>query len=126
AFVLVSVPSFITAPPTGAKVAALAGLTAYGVLWVWFWLRALGSEGPAAIFGAAGIAVLSVLLTILSPVPGADAVVFAVVAAGVALPTRRAAAAVLGLSALAGFIQFAHGAAGDRVFQVFLNDFLVG
>jgi two-component system sensor histidine kinase DesK len=126
AFVLVSVPSFITAPPTGAKVAALVGLTAYGVLWVWFWLRALGSEGPAAIVGAAGIAVLSVLLTILSPVPGADAVVFAVVAAGVALPTRRAAAAVLGLSAVAGFIQFAHGAAGDRVFQVFLNDFLVG
>jgi two-component system, NarL family, sensor histidine kinase DesK len=126
AFVLVTAPSIINAPPSSAKVAALLGITVYALLWVWFWLRALGSDGPAAAVGAAGISVLSVLLTLLSPIPGADAVVFGVVAAGVALPTRRAAAAVLGLAAVASFIQFAHGAPTDRVFQVFLNDFLVG
>lgn len=126
AFVLVSAPSIFNAPSSGTKVAFLAGFIAYVVVWVWFWLRALGSDGPAAAVGAAGIAVISILLTLLVPIPGADAVVFAVVAAGAALPTRRAATAVFVLSLLAGLIQAVRGEGTDRVFQVFLNDFLVG
>lgn len=126
AFVVASAPSLIAAPSSAAKVGFLVGFCAYVVVWLWFWLRALGSEGPAAAIGAAAIAVLSTLLTVLAPIPGADAIVFAVAAAGAALPTRRAAAAVLGLSVIAGLIQAGHSLPADRVFTAFLNDFFVG
>ncbi|HSS92759.1 MAG TPA: hypothetical protein VLR46_02085, partial [Candidatus Dormibacteraeota bacterium] len=125
-FMLLSAPAILSLPPSSAKVGLLAGFGTYIVLWIWFWIRALGSEGPSAAIAVWAIALLSALLTALAPISGADAMVFATVAAGAAFRTRPAAAAVLAFSVVAGLIQFEQGAPLDRAFQVFLNDFLVG
>ena len=124
-FFLVLVSSILAIQEVGERVGFLTAFAVYIVTWTWFWLRAIGSEGPAAAVGAGAMTFLSALLTLLSPVPG-DALVFAAVAAGAAFRPRRGAAAVLGISLLAGLIQVAHGEHADRVLQVFLNALLVG
>jgi two-component system, NarL family, sensor histidine kinase DesK len=122
---LALLPSTLAGPLHATKLAFLGTSGAFVVAWVWFWLRALGSEGPAAAIGVGTIAVLASLLSLLSPIPG-DAVVFATLVAGAGLSTRRGVAAVVTISMLAGLIQVVHRAPSDHAFLTFLNDMFVG
>ena len=122
---LALLPPTLAGPLNATKLVFFITLGAFIVAWVWFWLRALGSKGPAAAIGVSAIAVLASLLTLISPISG-DAVVFATLAAGVGLSTRRGVAAVVTISMLAGFIQVVHQTPPDRAFLTFLNDLFVG
>lgn len=124
-FLLPLLPSIVAGGLTATVLAFLLALGAFIVAWVWFWLRALGSEGPAAAIGVGVITLLLSLLTLFSPVSG-DALVFACVAAGVGLSTRRGVAAVVAVAILAGLIQVVRHTPLDRTFAVLLNDLFVG
>jgi len=124
-FLLTLLPSVLAGGLTATLPAFLLALGAFVAAWVWFWLRALGSEGPAAAIGVGVITLLLSLLTLFSPISG-DALVFAGVAAGVGLSTRRGVAAVVAISLLAGLIQVVRHTPLDRTFAVMLNDLFVG
>lgn len=122
---LTQVPSILAGPLNETRLAFLITSGAFIVAWVWFWLRALGSQGPAAAIGVGAITILVSLLTLLSPVPG-DAVVFASLVAGVGLSTRRGVSAVVAISILAGLIEVVRQTPLDRAFLTFLNELFVG
>jgi len=124
-FLLPLLPSMLAGGLTANVLVFLLALGAFVVAWVWFWLRALGSDGPAAAIGVGVITLLLSLLTLFSPIYG-DALVFASVAAGVGLSTRRGVAAVVAIAILAGLMQVVRHTPLDRTFAVLLNDLFVG
>jgi len=124
-FLLTLLPSLLSGPLNATRLAFLVAFGAYVVVWVWFWLRALGSGGPGAAIGLGAITVLTSLLSLLTPISG-DAVVFASIVACVGLSTRRGVVAVVTISILAGLIQVVRHTPADRTFQIFLNDLFVG
>jgi hypothetical protein len=125
ALLLTQLPSILAGPLNATRLAFLITSGAFIVAWVWFWLRALGSEGPAAAIGVGAITVLVSLLTLLSPVSG-DAVVFASLVAGVGLSTRRGVATMVATSILAGLIQVVRHTPANLTFLLFLNALFVG
>jgi two-component system sensor histidine kinase DesK len=124
-FLVALAPSILATGRSLATAAFLVVVATTIVVWVWFWMRAMGSAGPATTVGVLALTVLCAVLTLTSPIPG-DAMVFPVAAAGAAFPARRGAAAVVAISLLAAVIQLGTGEHPDRSLQVLFNDLIVG
>ncbi|HET7465705.1 MAG TPA: sensor histidine kinase [Candidatus Dormibacteraeota bacterium] len=110
------------------QVGAIIAFTGWGLVWVWFWARALGHGQQAHLVGFVAMTVVVVMLSVLVPPPidVGGVVVFAFIVAGVAFPLRTAIWVVLGLAV----VQVALGFIRQESFNVqlsgLLNSVLVG
>jgi two-component system, NarL family, sensor histidine kinase DesK len=98
-FVPVAVSVLLTGlqPP---QLAVAFGFLVWGLAWVWLWTRVIGRAHAGEIVGLAGITVLSILFTLLTPDPHSTVLVFAGIIAGVIFPPRKALLALFGLAVL--------------------------
>ena len=86
------------APQIGAAI-AIAG---WAVVWVWFWMRALGHGPQPQLVGFIAVTVVVAALTLVAPPPYdvGGVLVFAFIVAGVAFPLRTAVWLLAGLTIL--------------------------
>ena len=103
-WVLLAAPTVVSVLQTGhrpGQIAAVSAFTTWGVVWVWFWLRALGNRAAEIVAIVANTVILSVMALLSPTVIGVGGIlVFAFIVAGVSLPTRQALWTLLGLSVL--------------------------
>lgn len=122
--VIGAVPALFASATPAERVVLIVGLTTFAVLWAWFWWSGIDSPRRAAA-GALTLVVVLGILTYLAPA-GRDGLLFAALAAGAALRSRPAAAAVLAVAIMAGAIQLAHGAGPFAALGTAINDLVVG
>lgn len=104
-WVFFTLPSAVSVIQTGlgpGQLAIAGGIVAWGVIWVWFWLRAAGRSRIAEWVGFAANVVTLSLFALIAPEPiGVGGVlVFAFIIAGIAFPLRQAVWLFIGLVAL--------------------------
>lgn len=105
-WILFAAPSVIQVLQSGGLgpvgIAVTVAVLIWGVLWVWFWARALGLSQEAQTVGLVAITVVVVALGLIAPPPVGvgGVIVFGFIVAGVAFPLRRAVAVLIGLSIL--------------------------
>lgn len=123
---LAAVPPLLAGSAAPVRIVVVIGLTAFAVLWIWFWWYGVSSSLPGV--GPGGVLMLVVVLGLLTYLaqPGRDGLLFAALAAGAALSVRRAAVAVGAIAMLAAAVQLAHGAAPLTAVGSAVNDFVVG
>jgi two-component system sensor histidine kinase DesK len=102
-WVLFALPNvlFVLQPGFGpAAMAVTFGFLAWGVVWIWFWVRALGASRAAELVGLAGSTAILVMFALIAPQPiGVGGVlVFCFIMAGVSFPIRKAVWVLLGLA----------------------------
>lgn len=129
-WVLFAAPTVVSVLQSGRgpeQVAAAAGFTMWGVVWVWFWLRALGNR-PAEIVAIVANTVLLSIIAMLSPtaVGVGGVLVFAFIVAGVSLPPRQALWTLLGLSILQVVLMAIRFNPPANAVSSLLNSVLVG
>ena len=103
AVVLFAVPTGISIVASGhspAQLAMLFGFTAWGVVWVWLWLRAAGRSRGGEVVGLVGTTALFTMFSLIEPQPSGTFLVFAFVVVGVCFPPRMAVMWSAGILAL--------------------------
>lgn len=112
-------------PP--AYAGALAFLV-WAVVWVWFWLRALGRDHTGEVVALIATTVILGIAAAISPSPaGAGGIlVFAFIMAGACIPWRTALWVLLGLTLLQAAAQAARFEDPGQQVSSLLNSILVG
>lgn len=101
-FVVPSVVQVVQSGRTAVQVGATVAIVGWALVWVWFWVRALGHGRRSHVVGFIAItAVVTVLSTVAPPPYDVGGVlVFAFIVAGVAFPIRTAGWLLAGLAVL--------------------------
>lgn len=113
-WVVFAIPNVISVLEPGfgpAAMGVLFGFLGWGVVWIWFWVRALGSNRTAEFVGLVGSSVILLIFALIVPKPiGAGGVlVFCFIMAGVAFPLRTAVWSLLVLTVLQVALTLARG-----------------
>jgi len=128
AFFIYPIAAFLTDRfSTETRVAGLLLLLALALVWAWFWTRICA--GPDRRFMVPAIVAATLILivfTLRTPPQYGSLFLYAVIMAGAAFRWRRAVAAVVILSVLAGAIELARGETVTNSTGQLLNDLLVG
>src|SRR5215471_19251636 len=87
-WILFVIPSVVQVLQSGRSAAAIGitfAILSWAVLWVWFWMRALGSRPTAHTVGFAAITVTVLFLAFIAPPPVdvGGVIVFSFIIAGV-------------------------------------------
>jgi two-component system, NarL family, sensor histidine kinase DesK len=112
---------------TETRVYGLLLLLALALIWAWFWTRVCA--GPDRRFTVPAIVAATLILTVFTlrtPPQYGSLFLYPVLMAGAAFRWRRAVAAVVILSVLAGAIELARGESVTNSTGQLLNDLLVG
>lgn len=130
-WVLFALPNVISVLQPGfgpAVIGAALGFFGWGVVWVWFWVRALGANRTAEFVGLAGSTAILTLFALIVPPPiGAGGVlVFCVIMAGVSFPFRKAVWVLLGLMVLQAAMTLIRMESLPTAAGSLLNSVLVG
>lgn len=127
-FFLYPIVVILTGPYSGqVRATALPLLLGSGLLWVWFWTRICG--GPDARFGPIAfglIALLTGVLTLMTPAKYGTLLVFVAVMAGAAFPWRLATPLIVLTAVGGGALDVIRGVTGLQASEDFLNNALVG
>lgn len=101
-FVLPSVIQVLQSGHDAPQIGATLAIGGWAVVWVWFWMRALGHGSQAHLVGLIAVTIVAAALAVVAPPPYdvGGVLVFAVIVAGVAYPWSTALWIVGGLTIL--------------------------
>ena len=128
-WVLFALPSAIGVLASGFKpenLAVVFGLAAWGVIWLWLWLRVIGSDHTGEVVGLVAMTILLSLFMIISPSPANTFLVFAFIVAGVCFPLRQAVGAMVALVLLQIALSVLRLADPAAALNSLINSILVG
>src|SRR5579864_3015118 len=113
-WVLFALPNVISVLQPGfgpAAMGVLFGFLGWGVVWIWFWMRACGASRPAEFMGLAGSTAILVIFALIVPqrIGVGGALVFCFIMAGVSFPLRTAVWLLLALTVLQVALTLARG-----------------
>ncbi|HET7420864.1 MAG TPA: sensor histidine kinase [Candidatus Dormibacteraeota bacterium] len=129
AWFVLAVPTAVSILLTGINVVNLGlvfAFAAWGSVWAWLWLRAIGRDQTGAVLGLVGITVFLTLFTLISPSPETSFLVFSFMAAGIVFPLRQVLWALLALVALQIALSVVRLTPAPVAFNLLFNSALVG
>ena len=128
-WVLFALPSAIGVLASGFKpqnLAVVFAVGAWGVIWLWLWLRAIGKDHTGEVVGLVAMTALLSLFMIISPSPADTFLVFAFIVAGVCFPIRQAVWAMGALVLLQVALSVLRLADPAAALNSLINSILVG
>jgi len=128
AFFIYPLAAFLTDRfSTETRTYGLLLLLGLAVIWAWFWTRVCaGPDRRFTVPAIVGAALILTVFTLRTPPQYGSLFLYPVIMAGAAFRWRRAVAAVVILSVLAGAIELARGETVTNSTGQLLNDLLVG
>jgi two-component system sensor histidine kinase DesK len=118
--------SVIASGLTPVNVAIFFGFCAWGAIWVWLWLRAIGRGHVAEVLGLVANTVVLTLFTLIQPDPAGTFLVFAFIVAGCIFPLRQVGWALLALTALQVALEIVRLVPPAPAVNSLINSILVG
>src|ERR1700686_2590372 len=128
AFFIYPIAAFLTDRfSTETRTYGLLLLLGFALIWAWFWTRiCAGPDRRFTVPAVVGATLILTVFTLRTPPQYGSLFLYPVIMAGAAFRWRRAVAAVVVLSVLAGALELARGESVTNSTGQLLNDLLVG
>ena len=128
-WVLFAVPTAVSVFLSGlspVNLAVVLAFTVWGIVWAWFWLRAVGRRRRGELTGLASLTVLLSLFSLIAPSPESSFLVFVFMVAGIMFPFPRVAWVFVALVALQIALSVIRLTPAPLTLNMLINDVLVG
>lgn len=129
AWVLFALPTAVAVAASGLTPPNLAvtfGFTAWGAIWCWLWLRAVGRDHTGEVVGWIAITIILSVFSVIEPSPTGSLLVFSFIVAGCIFSVRRVAWVFAAMVALQVVLLVVRHADTASALNLIINDILVG
>lgn len=129
AWVLFALPTAAAVAASGltpSNLAVVFGFTAWGAIWCWLWLRALGRDHTGEVVGWLGITIILSLFSIIQPSPIGSLLVFSFIVAGCVFSIRRVAWVFAAMLIVQVALLVIRQVDTPSALNIVINDILVG